>query len=214
MSMTNPRPTGSDASVTEAMVARAARHIGGGSTFDEEDRLEMARAILEEAFAALSLPDNGVTEETRKLRLALAWIDNLEPELVAAAEDKFGFNIRALSLPTPKGKHIEDVYPDEAVAWRVIGGGAAGNTAVTAEPDFAAAWRVTLNVEPLYPPSALSAARQQGVLEGAREERERCANKAREYAGHYPEGSDGRNTFVILADWIEQGAPAAIRGAS
>lgn len=50
--MTSP----SDASVTEAMVARAARHIGGGSTFDEEDRLEMARAILEEAFAALSLP--------------------------------------------------------------------------------------------------------------------------------------------------------------
>ena len=35
-------------------------------------------------------------------------------------------------------------------------------------------------------------------------ERDACASKAREYAGHYPEGSDGRNTFILLAEWIEQ----------
>lgn len=34
-------------------------------------------------------------------------------------------------------------------------------------------------------------------------EREVIANKAREWAGHYPPHSDGRNTFVLLAEWIE-----------
>lgn len=34
-------------------------------------------------------------------------------------------------------------------------------------------------------------------------ERERCAAKALEYASHYSPGSDGRNTLVMLADWIE-----------
>lgn len=29
------------------------------------------------------------------------------------------------------------------------------------------------------------------------------AAKAHEYAAHYPEASDGRNTFVIFAEWIE-----------
>jgi|GEM_PF-6412689 len=29
------------------------------------------------------------------------------------------------------------------------------------------------------------------------------AEKAREYAAHYPEASDGRNTFIIFADWID-----------
>jgi hypothetical protein len=35
-------------------------------------------------------------------------------------------------------------------------------------------------------------------------EREACAGKAREIAAHYPEASDGRNTFIILAEWIEK----------
>lgn len=37
-------------------------------------------------------------------------------------------------------------------------------------------------------------------------EREACAAKAREFAGHYLEGSDGRNTFILLAEWIERRA--------
>lgn len=37
---------------------------------------------------------------------------------------------------------------------------------------------------------------------------EACAAKAREYAAHYPQGSDGRNTFVLLAEWIENRAAA------
>lgn len=36
-----------------------------------------------------------------------------------------------------------------------------------------------------------------------RTEREVIANKARQFAGHYPEASDGRNTFILLAEWIE-----------
>lgn len=30
------------------------------------------------------------------------------------------------------------------------------------------------------------------------------AQKAREYAAHYPEASDGRNTFIIFAEWAEE----------
>lgn len=30
-------------------------------------------------------------------------------------------------------------------------------------------------------------------------ERKEIANQARRYAGHYPEGSDGRNTFIVRA---------------
>ena len=36
-------------------------------------------------------------------------------------------------------------------------------------------------------------------------ERERCANEARRYAGFYPQSSDGRNTFIMLVDFIESG---------
>ncbi len=34
-------------------------------------------------------------------------------------------------------------------------------------------------------------------------ERDACAAKAREFSEHYEQGSDGRNTFVLLAEWIE-----------
>lgn len=34
-------------------------------------------------------------------------------------------------------------------------------------------------------------------------EREAFSAKAREFAANYPEASDGRNTFIILAEWIE-----------
>jgi hypothetical protein len=42
-----------------------------------------------------------------------------------------------------------------------------------------------------------------GRLEAAETEREAIANEARRYAGHYPQSSDGRNTFILLAEWIE-----------
>ncbi len=47
------------------------------------------------------------------------------------------------------------------------------------------------------------------VESAALAEREVCATKAREYAAHYPQGSDGRNTFVLLAEWIENRAKGA-----
>lgn len=34
-------------------------------------------------------------------------------------------------------------------------------------------------------------------------ERDRIADKAREFAEHYPQGSDGRNTFIVFAEWVE-----------
>jgi hypothetical protein len=33
--------------------------------------------------------------------------------------------------------------------------------------------------------------------------RDKIAAKAREYAEHYPQSSDGRNTFLIFAEWVE-----------
>jgi hypothetical protein len=44
-------------------------------------------------------------------------------------------------------------------------------------------------------------------------EREEIAGQARRYAGHYKEGSDGRNTFIMLAEWIEARADALERAA-
>lgn len=36
------------------------------------------------------------------------------------------------------------------------------------------------------------------------EELDLIANEARRYAGHYQQGSDGRNTFVMFAEWVER----------
>lgn len=41
------------------------------------------------------------------------------------------------------------------------------------------------------------------VAAAVKAERDACAQKAREFAAHYDQGSDGRNTFIILAEWIE-----------
>jgi hypothetical protein len=38
---------------------------------------------------------------------------------------------------------------------------------------------------------------------GIERERAEIAAEARRYAGHYPPSSDGRNTFILLAEWIE-----------
>lgn len=39
-------------------------------------------------------------------------------------------------------------------------------------------------------------------------ERDAISAEARRYASHYPQSSDGRNTFVMLAEWIENRRPA------
>lgn len=41
------------------------------------------------------------------------------------------------------------------------------------------------------------------VREAVAAERKACADKAREFADHYDQGSDGRNTLIMLAEWIE-----------
>lgn len=42
-----------------------------------------------------------------------------------------------------------------------------------------------------------------GIGGAVNAEREIIANKAREWAAHYQQGSDGRNTFILMAEWIE-----------
>jgi hypothetical protein len=42
------------------------------------------------------------------------------------------------------------------------------------------------------------------IARGRKAEQDAIAAKAREWAGNYPEASDGRNTFVLFAEWIEQ----------
>lgn len=41
------------------------------------------------------------------------------------------------------------------------------------------------------------------VAEARRKAFDEAGQKAREYAAHYPEASDGRNTFIIFAEWAE-----------
>lgn len=43
----------------------------------------------------------------------------------------------------------------------------------------------------------------QGTSMELQAEREAIAQEARRYASHYKPGSDGMNTFVMLAEWIE-----------
>ncbi len=42
------------------------------------------------------------------------------------------------------------------------------------------------------------------ALKASREAFEKCAAEARRYASHYSEASDGRNTFIMLAEWAER----------
>lgn len=56
---------------------------------------------------------------------------------------------------------------------------------------------------------------QQAAAEGARvADREWFASEARRYASHYPQSSDGWNTFLMLADRIRNGRPAATQPAA
>lgn len=43
-------------------------------------------------------------------------------------------------------------------------------------------------------------------IDGISAERSAIAAKAREWAAHYDQGSDGRNTFVLFAEWVEDRA--------
>lgn len=38
-------------------------------------------------------------------------------------------------------------------------------------------------------------------------ERKIIAAKAREWAGNYSAGTDGRNTFTLFAEWVDSRAP-------
>lgn len=52
------------------------------------------------------------------------------------------------------------------------------------------------------------------IAEAIEAERTTIANEARRYAGFYGDASDGRNTFILLAEWIEaRRAPASPGGA-
>ncbi len=82
--------------------------------------------------------------------------------------------------------------------------------------------RVTDNLSPLFdatmqelarrvlqltPPPDLGAALATALEQARKEEREAIAEKARQLADHYPQSSDGRNTFILLAEWIEARTP-------
>lgn len=42
------------------------------------------------------------------------------------------------------------------------------------------------------------------IAAGRKAEQDAIASEARRYAAMYPEASDGRNTFVLFAEWIEK----------
>jgi hypothetical protein len=45
-----------------------------------------------------------------------------------------------------------------------------------------------------------------GANHGYDEAMGQVAAEARRYASHYPDGSDGRNTFIIFAEWADRAA--------
>jgi hypothetical protein len=45
-----------------------------------------------------------------------------------------------------------------------------------------------------------------GYADGMTCAMKRAAIEARRYASHYPEASDGRNTFILFAEWAEREA--------
>jgi hypothetical protein len=80
--------------------------------------------------------------------------------------------------------------PENIVAWRSRWKDALTWVHSTTEP----ARHPNLIVEPLCVASA-------SALDA---EREAIADEARRYAGLYPEASDGRNTFLMFADFVER----------
>jgi len=74
--------------------------------------------------------------------------------------------------------------------------------AVTAERD--AAQRMTQSAQRIIERLEEENAAAEAALKGAVEaELEACANRAREIAAFYTPHSDGWNTFLLLAEWIE-----------
>jgi hypothetical protein len=57
----------------------------------------------------------------------------------------------------------------------------------------------------------LARIKAKAIIETVREE---CAVKAREWAEHYSPGSDGRNTFILFAEWAETLQPSEPAGQS
>lgn len=45
-----------------------------------------------------------------------------------------------------------------------------------------------------------------GANDGYAAAMKQVAEESRRYASHYPQASDGRNTFVLLAEWAERAA--------
>lgn len=99
----------------------------------------------------------------------------------------------AAALAAPAGKVGEPV----AWQWRKAG---STDEWVISSGKFDAEHLKAYKIEqrPLYaaPSTALD---REAVVEALTE----CADKARQFARHYDEGSDARNTFILLAEWIE-----------
>jgi hypothetical protein len=57
---------------------------------------------------------------------------------------------------------------------------------------------------------ARAIAAEQTIAQALQSERDAIENEARRYAGFYKEASDGRNTFILLAEWIEARTAKAV----
>ena len=65
-------------------------------------------------------------------------------------------------------------------------------------------------IRALTPPAEATAALARIVREAEARGMERAADRARVYASNYEQSSDGRNTFILLAEWADAEAAAIL----
>lgn len=125
--------------------------------------------------------------------------NGLRISLLAEAEDRYKAKVLSALVPPAAGGNAE-----EPVAWRYRGKNWGENYwhYFTKEPSHKEDDEIW---QGLYThPSALKDSGNVG--DGGAEinaERQFLASEARRYASHYPEASDGRNTFIMFAEMIE-----------
>lgn len=125
----------------------------------------------------------------------------------------------AAEPPRIEGRHVigiverlrEEALALQQTAWsRMDGGQQCSLNASLAEEAADEIERLTRQIEDMSRADGFHAGYVHGKTVGEaraslarRKAFEEAGQKAREYAAHYPEASDGRNTFIIFAEWAE-----------
>jgi hypothetical protein len=191
-SPTPPRaPAAETAGTNPSAEALAERDEFGASVVILADDLNEARAELERV--------------TRERDEAYATVRRVWQALGCERyEDARGMHISEL---VEELRRDRDRYKEKLAAWKALAEAERERCArvVDTPGEFPALrWKIAAAIRslptPTLPEESGDRDHHKAVVEA---EREAIAAEARRYASHYPQGSDGRNTFILLAEWIE-----------